>query len=270
MNDSMNSMNIVEAMRGRRSVRSYDGAGLTDAQCQALLRAVDESWSPFGGDVTVRLKAFRLKDGYKPSTYGMIRGAVEFFLLAMGPDRQSALSAGFRFEQVVLRAWQMGLGTCWIAGTFRGSDFERGQTWPQGQRLTAVCPVGVAAKPSLMERFTRVAVGSTNRRPFDDLFFNGDFSHPVTGDCTFVEALKMLRLAPSSSNSQPWRVLVQGDSTAHFYCKGKGMLPVLDCGIGLCHFAETERFMGHDGRFFTADHAPAPPHGWRYLTSYSR
>ena len=42
----------------------------------------------------------------------MIKGTEDFFLLGIGSDEASAPSAGFGFEQVVLKALQMGLGTC--------------------------------------------------------------------------------------------------------------------------------------------------------------
>lgn len=261
-------MNIIEAIKERRSVRSFDGEGLTDSQKKSLLEAIDESYSPFGGKVTIRLKEFDLKEGYKPSTYGMIKGAVDFFLLGIGQDEDSALTAGFRFEQVVLKAWQAGLGTCWIAATFKGSDFDKGESWPDGEELKIICPVGVAIKPTMKEKLTRLTLGSKNRKPFGELFFLGDFRHSVPSGNHFAESLEMLRLAPSSTNSQPWRALVDGD-TVHFYYKPKSEASVLDCGIGICHFYETEKFHGNNGSFFKADSVPAPPEDWKYLVSYT-
>lgn len=260
-------MNIIEAMKGRRSVRSFDGNGISEEQRTALLKAIDESYSPFGGHMTIRLKEFDLKAGYKPSTYGMIKGATDFFLLGIGADEASAMTAGFRFEQVVLKAWQMGLGCCWIAATFKGSDFDRGEQWPDGEELKIISPVGVAIKPTLKEKLTRMSLGSKNRKPFGELFFNGDFAHSLSPDSQYGEALEMLRLAPSSTNSQPWRALVDGP-TVHFYYKPKSAASVLDTGIGLCHFYETERFYVHDGRFEKTDNAPTPPDGLKYLLSY--
>ena len=262
-------MNIIEAIKERRSVRSFNGEGLTDAQKNELLKAIDLSYSPFGGKLTIRLKDFDLKDGYKPSTYGMIRGAANFFLLGIGSDEASALTAGFQFEQVVLKAWEAGLGTCWIAATFKGSDFDKGEKWPDGEELKIICPVGVAVKPSMMEKMTRITLGSKNRKPFDELFYYGDFNHSVPSDNQFAEALEMLRLAPSSTNSQPWRALVDGDKV-HFYYKPKSEASVLDCGIGICHFYETEKFDGEDGSFAKEHGLPAPPDDWKYLISYKR
>lgn len=260
-------MDILDVIRERRSVRSFNGETLSDKNRELLMKAVETSSSPFSGNVTIRLKKFDMRDGYKPSTYGMIKGATDFFLLGIGDDEASALTAGFRFEQVVLKAWELGFGTCWIAATFKGSEFDRGQTWPDGEKLKIICPVGVPAKQSLMEKLTRLSLGSKNRKPFAELFFDGDFDHPLSPDSRFGLALEMLRLAPSSTNSQPWRALVV-DDTVHFYYKPKSEASVLDCGIGMCHFYETEKYKSHKGEFFKATDTPLPPEDWKYLYSY--
>ena len=134
-------MDIIQAMKERRSVRSFNGQPLSASVVSDLRKVIDESFSLFGGNVTIRLKSFDLKGEFKPSTYGGIKGASDFFLLGIGDDEDSALTAGFQFEQVVLKAWEMGLGTCWIAATFKGSQFDKGEKWPDGETLRIICPV---------------------------------------------------------------------------------------------------------------------------------
>lgn len=199
----------------------------------------------------------------------MIRGAEDFFLLGIGSDEASALSAGYRFEQVVLHAWQLGFGTCWIAATFKGSDFDKGIDWPNGESLKVICPVGTAKKQSMMEKITRLSLGSKNRKPFNDLFFYNDFKTPIPEDNQFREALEMLRIAPSSTNSQPWRASVEGNAV-HFYYKPKSPASVLDSGIGICHFHATEKYHGYSGEFTKISAAPLPPEDWKYLVTYRR
>ena len=262
-------MDIIDVIRERRSVRNYNGKPLTAELRLQLLKAIDESYTFFGGNVTIRLKEFDLKGEYKPGTYGVIKGASDFFLLGIGNDESSALTAGFQFEQVVLRAWQLGLGTCWIAATFKGTDFDRGQQWPEGESLRIISPVGVAEKPHLLEKVTRLTVGSDKRKPFKQLFFTDDFKTSLNEDNTFADSLSMLRLAPSSTNSQPWRVLVEGDKV-HFYCIPKSPVSVLDCGIGICHFYLAEKYYGHSGEFSKQSQPPAIHENWKYLTSYTR
>ena len=263
-------MNIIEAILGRRSVRNYNGEALTADVIEKLEEAIKGTCSPFGGKVTIRLSQFGNGEDYKPSTYGVIKGAHDYFLLGIGDDEASALSAGFRFEQVVLKAWQMGLGTCWIAATFKGSQFDRGQKWPEGESLKIISPVGAPAeKKSFLEKMTRALLGSQNRKPFGELFFAEDFKTSLNEDNTFAESLRMLRLAPSSTNSQPWRCLVKDDKVL-FYYKPKSQASVLDCGIGMCHFYESEKFNGFSGEFFKEAEVPEAPDKWKYLYSYKR
>lgn len=261
-------MDIIEAIKERRSVRTFDGQPLDEAQKRELLAAIGQVYNPLGGKVSIRLKSFDLKDGFRPSTYGMIRGARDFFLVGIADDEVSAISAGFCFEQIVLKAWEMGLGSCWIAATFKGSDFDRGEPWPDGERLRIVSPVGVAAEKSLMERFTRMVAGSKNRKPFGRLFFEGHAGMPVAEDSPFRQSLEMMRLAPSSTNSQPWHALVRGRQV-HFYSEGKSALAPLDCGIGICHFVESERAQGREGALEILKEHPMPLRDWKYIATYT-
>lgn len=267
----MINRNIVDVIRMRRSVRTYNGEELNEQQIEALHKAILESENPLGPSPTIRICRFDAEKGFRPSTYGVIRGASSFFTVAYSDGEAAELAAGYQFEQVVLEAAAMGLGTCWIAATFRKSDFATTEPWPDGQKLKVVSPVGVPAGKSLMERMTRFTFGCDKRKPFDKLFFNGNFNTPLSADSTFALPLEMMRLAPSSTNSQPWRALVDTDgATVHFFYKPVSGLSVLDCGIGLYHFQATERQEGHVGKLQKLDVVPPHPSKYRYLISYIR
>ncbi len=262
-------MDIFEAMSKRRSVRTFNRQPLPDADKSALLDAATYAANPFGGEVYIRIREFDLQNGYKPSTYGMIRGASDFFLVGFGTSEADELSAGFVFEQVVLKAWQMGYGTCWIAATFNGSQFDGGQTWPEDAKLRIVSPVGIAASQSAVERISRLCAGSNRRKAFGDLFFEHNFAGQLPADNTFAKALGMLRLAPSSTNSQPWRATVDG-TTVNFYYKNCSRYSVLDCGIALSHFYLSELHSGQTGDFHKSMPDTTAPDGLKYLISYTR
>lgn len=262
-------MDIIQAIKERRSVRSFSTQPLNQETLEKLHKIIDESYTIFGGNISIRLKRFDIKGDFKPSTYGVIKGASDYFLMAIGEGEESDLTAGFQFEQIVLKAWELGLGTCWIAGTYKGSQFDQGEKWPEGESLKIICPVGYPEKARLMEKVMRLSIGSDKRKPFSELFFEGDFKNPLHKDNKFAESLEMLRLAPSSTNSQPWRVLVNGNKVL-FYYKPKYPITVIDCGIGICHFYETEKYQGFDGIFEKENSFPTPPENWQYLLSYQR
>ena len=51
----------------------------------------------------------------------------------------------------------------------------------------------------------RATLGSAKRKPMDDLFI-------VNDESKFYWPLEMMRLAPSSTNSQPWRAEVDSNT----------------------------------------------------------
>lgn len=260
-------MNITEAIRIRKSVRNYSGMPLTAPQQSALQQSIDSAVNPFGGKAAVRLKKFDLNGPFKPSTYGTIRNATHYLLLSAGYDLTDALSAGYVMEQTILAATALGLGTCWIAATFKGTDFDKGEQWPEGQTLKAISPVGKAAeKETLRGKITKLIAGSSKRKPFESLFFLEKASTPLPMDNRYAEALEMMRLAPSSVNSQPWRAIVTG-ATVHFYSTSSKYLSMIDCGIGLCHFCLAEKKGGSTG-VFRNDSAHPAADGLTYIISW--
>lgn len=250
-------MNITEAIRIRKSVRNYTGLPLTPPELSALQQSIDSAVNPFRGKTSVRLRRFDLTGPFKPSTYGTVRNATHYLLLSAGDNAADALSAGFVMEQTILAATALGLGTCWIAATFKGTDFDKGEQWPEGQTLKAVSPVGKAAeKETLRGKLTKLIAGSAKRKPFESLFFLDTASTPLPMNNRYAEALEMMRLAPSSVNSQPWRAIVTGD-TVHFYSTSSKYLSMIDCGIGLCHFFLSEKESSQAGGFCNDASHPA-------------
>lgn len=243
--------NIDKIIMERRSIRSFNKEKpLTDKDTETLHKAIEEAIDPFGGKVSIALKEFALEGTFKPSTYGTINGASWYFLMGTDSSDEAQLSLGFRMEQVVLKAMSMGLGTCWIAATFKGTTFADAANFPKDTLLQVVMPVGYPAeKKSIMEKLTRASLGSAKRKPMTDLFI-------VSEDSKYYEPLEMMRIAPSSTNSQPWRAQVDGD-TVYFYYENKSKASVLDLGIGLSHFYLAAKEKGIEGELSICKDAPA-------------
>ena len=116
---------------------------------------------------------------------------------------------GYCMEKLILELVSMGLGTCWMAGTFRRSSFAAQMDLEEGELLPAISPVGYPAdRASLTERVMRYGVRADRRKPFEELFLEADGS-PLTREAAglYWDALEAVRLGPSASNRQPWRML---------------------------------------------------------------
>lgn len=253
-------MNITDVIRERSSVRTFDKQReLTADQVESINRSIAEAKSPFGGGYKIEFKKFDLTGPQRPGTYGAIDGAQWFLLMGVADSFEARLAAGFAMQQVVLHCTSLGLGTCWMGATFKSADFARGVDFPADEPLRIISPVGYAAgKRRIIEKLTRAVAGADKRKPFDSMFFENDFSTPVSADSPFRQALEMMRLAPSATNSQPWRALVEGN-TVYFYYENKSAYSVYDLGIGMCNFFLTLQSEGKAGSFGPATDAPSRP-----------
>ena len=81
---------------------------------------------------------------------------------------------GFAFEELVLYAWSLGIGTTWIGGTMKRELFEKACGLREDQFMPCVSPLGYPAeKISLRESMMRKAIKADSRMPFETLFFDG-------------------------------------------------------------------------------------------------
>ena len=175
---------------------------------------------------------------------------------------------GYCKEILILKATALGLGTCWLGGTFQASGFAQAVGLHEGEILPTVSPVGYPAdEKSLTEKIMRRVAGSDHRKPWNDIFFADNLTTPLTQAQAgkYRDALENLRLAPSASNKQPWRILLNtGKNTFHFYLSRsfgynllRGVsLQDIDLGIAMSHFEITAREQGLAGIWQVNTNAP--------------
>lgn len=266
--------NVLELIRERRSVRSFDGSELSAEEKRALRSFASEIHNPWG-----RWVEFRLLDKEEHVlSSAVIKGETAYLgaKVAKGPHAEEAL--GYSFEMLMLYALSMELGTVWLGGTLDRRAFERAMDLESDELMPCVSPVGrPAAKMSLRETVMRRGTTATSRQSFPSLFFDEDFRHSLTEETAddLLEPLKAVQRAPSAINKQPWRVVRRGRD-AHFYLKrsiptgliSTGDLQKVDLGIALCHYSLAAEAVGLSPRFSISDPGIEVPSGHEYIASY--
>ncbi len=197
------------------------------------------------------------------------------------PARRTWKTFGYLMEAIILRATDLGLGTCWLGGTFTKSRFATRFGLRDGEKIPAVTSTGYAVgRAHTPDAPSGQVARSRPRLPWEALFFDGQFGNPLPAEAAreYSTALEMVRLGPSASNKQPWRIVRDGGSW-HFSIQrslfygprtlglvGIADMPRLDAGIAMCHFELTARELGLRGSWRVADPG-LEPHGAR--TEYS-
>ena len=267
-------MNAMEAVRSRRSVRSFDGRALPPETLDRILKAAESAETPYGLPITWRVLSAKEHGLSSP----VITGADAYIAGKLRRVPHAGEAFGFAFERVVLLAASMGVGTTWIAGTMNRPAFERAMELAEGEVMPCVSPLGYPAKTmSFRESMMRKGVRADTRLPFEALFFDGGFDRPLGPEkaADLAEALEMVRWAPSAVNKQPWRVVVAGDAV-HFYEKQtRGFvapdgwdMQKIDMGIALCHFAVGMEEKGRAAEFSVTDPQIGHPADTVYTASF--
>lgn len=270
---------IVETIKKRCSVRTYQDKELEPDVKEMLQSYMDNLENPFGMQVKKYIIDKKLaSEGEKLGTYGVIKGASTFMGISV-PDKDLAhVAAGYEFENLILEATALGLGTVWLAATFNREGFASAMGVPKDELFPAISPVGYpAAKRSLTESLMRTAMRSSSRKEWNTLFYLDNFQTPLHKDESgdYAEPLEMLRLAPSDKNTQPWRVL-KASNSYHFFVtyksgisRGEEIIKRVDAGIALSHFHQTVLELGLKGCFKQTEPENIElPQNTYYITSW--
>ncbi|BBF43695.1 nitroreductase family protein [Lachnospiraceae bacterium KM106-2] len=254
------SQPITDIIGLRHSVRNYESTPLPNETIEKIEQFINTLKYPFPQKVRITLiDTSDVNSNLKLGTYGVIKGARYFLITACEKDTFSQITLGYCLEKVVLYCTSLGLGTVWLGGTFRKSNFAKAISLSDHELLPIVSPVGIeGGKKSFLGSF--FGKSSKIRKDFSTLFFQTNFSTPLTPEQAheFYEPLEMLRLAPSAVNKQPWRVLME-KGVIHFYLDHPKGLNFVDLGIALCHFHLTALELELKGHFHTFDNLTSTP-----------
>lgn len=241
------SKSLEEVVNKRTSVRTYSTNLISNQEKEQLNTCINTLSNPFSTKITFHMLETQNTEEYAQiGTYGMIKGAKDYIGATAENTEFCYFALGYEFEKLILFAASIGLGTCWLGGTFKKSAFAEAMQIKEGEIFPAVSPIGYASdKKRLAETMTRFVIKADKRKPWKDIFFNGDFTKPLTSDEAeeYQFPLEMLRLGPSASNKQPWRI-VKDNANFHFYeNKTPGYsdrlgydIQKIDMGIAACHF----------------------------------
>jgi len=261
---------VTDLIKQRTSVRTYSDKTVSHAQTTALKKFISAlEVPPFG--TKIRFVLLTASPGQQETlqkmvTYGMIKNPAGFIVGAAEKNKGLHEDFGYLMEQIILFAADSGLGTCWLGGTFRKGLFADAVESKENELIPAVVALGIPASQSRIRDKVIAAIIKARKRLLPErLFFHSDFDTPLNLDnlINYREPLEMVRLAPSASNKQPWRIIYSNtDGKFHFYLhrdesydperkKPPEMadLQKIDMGIAMCHFELTARELNLKGKW---------------------
>lgn len=256
-------MKPMELILTRKSVRTFDGRNLSAEDREKLQAYMANIRNPYG----IPVKFVWLDAGEHGLSSPLIQGEHLYIAGKVQKGEHCEEAFGYSFEQLVLYAWSLGIGTTWIGGTMNREMFEKAAKVQDNELMPIVTPVGYpSGEKSEVDVKLRNHVHGDERLPAEELFFEGDFSTSLRDreDC-----LEAVRWAPTAANMQPCRIVKCGNRY-HLYEKHMpGYRPdalwdvqKIGMGIALCHLMSIA-----GGTCEIADPGIAVPEGTEYIAT---
>ena len=260
MADEKFTQPVIDLIKNRTSWRSYESRPLETQLREIILRYLEnQTTGPLGHKMRFQLIEKNdpaVFDNVRLGTYGFIKNAKNFIVGALVPEERGWEDYGYLLEKIILKMTDLELGSCWMGGTFKRSEFGKAINVSEDEVIPAITPVGYPTPTrSIRDRVIRWGAKSHSRKTWESVFFDGNFDTRLDRNILeeYGAVLDMVRLAPSASNKQPWRVVHQGHLYQFFLERMKYShdMPVdlqrIDMGIAMCHFELTARDLGLNG-----------------------
>ena len=237
-------MDFIDAIESRISCRAFSEKAIEPEKIEALRDVIAQAnaqqdlhfelYGPddFGGTLALNSNMF----ASSPAWYAA---------LAAPDDLLSKERIGYYGELLVLTAAQLGLQSCWVAGTF-----DRKATYAQlaeGEVLHDVIPLGYGAeKIPLKQRTIRKGLRARSKK--QQALYDGPTPLPEAPE--WIQAcIDGVWKAPSAINEQPVVFAWSGEGTSvrAQLPNVKSGMEYTDLGIAKLHFELVARACGIDG-----------------------
>jgi ubiquinone/menaquinone biosynthesis C-methylase UbiE len=233
----------------RKSIRKFLMEPLGEAQISALTEQLNHL-QPLRSDISTEIRLLP-----QDTVGGLLSIKAPHYLLLFSEKKEGHLeNAGFIMQQIDLYLSANGIGACWLGAAKPKSEFTGNSTLPYIISMA----IGMPAEP-----LHRAGLEQFKRKKMSE----------ICSTAHHLERVEAARLAPSATNSQPWRFITT-HTAIHAYRIKLGALKSMiyermnqiDMGIALCHLWIAAEAHGYRARLTTKEEASVmTPAGTTYI-----
>ena len=217
-------MDIREAIKSRHSVRYYRNEPIaeeTRTELEALIGACNAESGLHMQLIVEDPECFDTLLAH----YGMFKN-VRNYIAVVGPKDMADLEekGGYYGQKVVIAAQQMGLNTCWVAGTYKRGKCKA--VLEDGEKIVCVIAIGYGESEGTRHK----------SKPLSKICDIPEADMPVW----FKNGVKAAMMAPTAMNQQKFKITLEGGRPV--ITAGAGPMTRIDLGIVKYNF---EAVSGH-------------------------
>ncbi|ABX41735.1 nitroreductase family protein [Lachnoclostridium phytofermentans] len=215
------------AIEDRVSRRKFEKEPITEQEKEKIVSLINQL-----NEVSGLTMAF-LEDGSSAfqklrKSYGLFTNVRSLILMkGKKEDKNLKEKIGYYGEDLILDITDLGLGTCWVGGTFDRDEL----TIDSGEELICVIVVGKVAAPSLREKMMRSAMHRKVKSIEERIISDQPLPQWVQN------GMKAVLFAPSAKNTQKVMFKYQSNILSAQIADDYSM-DLIDLGIAKKHFEQ--------------------------------
>ncbi len=207
-------MEIIELMKERHSVRQYTDKKIEKEKREVLNALIAKINQKAGLHIQIiydEPKCFNSMMAH----YGKFDGVNNYIALVREKSKPDE-ALGYYGEQIVLKAQELGLNTCWVAMTHGKSKAQI----DKGEKLVCLISLGYGKTAGAAHKSKKLSEVCNYKKDMPEWFLPG---------------MEAALLAPTAMNRQKFYFELLPDNSIKITC-GKGLYTKLDLGIVKYHF----------------------------------
>lgn len=208
-------MEIIELMKERHSVRQYTDKKIEREKREVLNTLIAQINQKAGLHIQIiydEPKCFNSMMAH----YGKFDGVNNYIALVGKKSLKLDETLGYYGEQIVLKAQELGLNTCWAAMTHGKSKAQIGK----GEKQVCLISLGYGKTTGTAHKSKKLSEVCNYKKDMPEWFLSG---------------MEAALLAPTAMNQQKFYFELLTDNSIKITC-GKGFYTKLDLGIVKYHF----------------------------------
>lgn len=207
-------MEIIELMKERHSVRQYTDKKIEKEKREVLNALIAKINQKAGLHIQIiydEPKCFNSMMAH----YGKFDGVNNYIALVREKSKPDE-ALGYYGEQIVLKAQELGLNTCWVAMTHGKSKAQI----DKGEKLVCLISLGYGKTAGAAHKSKKLSEVCNYKKDMPEWFLSG---------------MEAALLAPTAMNRQKFYFELLPDNSIKITC-GKGLYTKLGLGIVKYHF----------------------------------
>lgn len=207
-------MEIIELMKERHSVRQYTDKKIEKEKREVLNTLIAKINQKAELHIQIIYDEPRCFNSMM-AHYGKFDG-VNNYIALVGEKSKPDEALGYYGEQIVLKAQELGLNTCWVAMTHGKSKAQI----DKGEKLVCLISLGYGKTAGAAHKSKKLSEVCNYKKDMPEWFLSG---------------MEAALLAPTAMNRQKFYFELLPDNSIKITC-GKGLYTKLDLGIVKYHF----------------------------------